>query len=199
MKENVIPVDIGKLSHGLKTTFLGVSEVFGSIGAETVPGFGIVEGDGSGLHGTGNGTANVPGVENAADGVREGTDNVRDNSGDGSGTAAPDEAVKDAKDGSGATSEGIPDGGGHAAAADGSNAVAPDTAETSGQETPAEEDRKASPLTVDDLIRVAAQKIKLKKGNSEKIGALVRAYGQTTLRDLPPEKFEAFMTDLSQI
>ena len=68
------------------------------------------------------------------------------------------------------------------------------------QEQPAKaKEEKKSSMTVDDLIKVGAQKVKAKKENSDKIGALVKSYGVESLRDLPEAKFEDFFTDLTQI
>ena len=38
----IVHVDLGKLSEGLALTFKGVTEVFESLGADEVPGFGTV-------------------------------------------------------------------------------------------------------------------------------------------------------------
>ena len=42
-------------------------------------------------------------------------------------------------------------------------------------------------------------KIKKKRDNNEKIGQLLKAYGVAQLSDLPAEKYEAFLADVSQI
>ena len=54
-------------------------------------------------------------------------------------------------------------------------------------------------LTIDDVTRTVAKKIQANRKNTEKIGKLVKAYGLESLKQLPPEKYEAFMTDLAQI
>ena len=67
-------------------------------------------------------------------------------------------------------------------------------------EKPAEETTTASTsITVDDLIRTAAAKVKANKANTDKIGSLVKSYGVETLRELPEGKYEDFFTDLTQI
>ena len=48
-------------------------------------------------------------------------------------------------------------------------------------------------------MKIAAQKMAKDAKVTEKIGALVKTYGVATLKELPEEKFEAFMTDLTQI
>ena len=191
--ENRVPVDIEKLSHGLRTTFIGVAEVFDSIGAEERPGFGVVEE-----------TTEEP-VENKAEPV------------DSADEAEADKAVDDsAAEDTGVDETGVDDIETEDASADDTaveNTLAENTvtentstgnvelnnpAEDTPGENPTEKTSDKSSITIDDLIKVAAKKIK-KKGNSEKIAALVKSYGKATLKEIPPEKFEAFMTDLAEI
>ena len=54
-------------------------------------------------------------------------------------------------------------------------------------------------LTKDDITSVIVAKIKQKRSNNEKIGQLLKAYGVDALSDLPAEKYEAFLTDISQL
>lgn len=54
-------------------------------------------------------------------------------------------------------------------------------------------------LTKDDITSVIVAKIKQKRSNNEKIGQLLKAYGVGALSDLPAEKYEAFLTDISQL
>lgn len=56
-----------------------------------------------------------------------------------------------------------------------------------------------STVTVNDIIRIASAKITANRKNSEKIGALVRSYGVSKMSELPEDKFEAFLTDISQL
>lgn len=76
------------------------------------------------------------------------------------------------------------------------------------QETPKEQPKKkAAPkkkqeqttLTADDLIRVVTQKIKQNRANKEKVLALLKSYGAAKVSDIPADKYEAFLTDLSQL
>ena len=60
------------------------------------------------------------------------------------------------------------------------------------QEPPAE-------LTADDLIRVVTQKIKKDRSNKENVLSLLKSYGAAKVSDVPPDKYEAFLTDLSQL
>ena len=58
---------------------------------------------------------------------------------------------------------------------------------------------KSTELTADDLIKVVTGKIKQNRGNKEKVLALLKNYGAAKISDVPPEQYEAFFTDLSQI
>ena len=68
------------------------------------------------------------------------------------------------------------------------------------QETPAA--AKSQPvvtITKDEITAVIVAKIKKKRDNNEKIGQLLKTYGVAQLSDLPTEKYEAFLADVSQI
>lgn len=54
-------------------------------------------------------------------------------------------------------------------------------------------------LTADDLIRVVTQKIKKDRTNKDKVLALLKSYGAAKVSDIPADKYEAFLTDLSQL
>ena len=54
-------------------------------------------------------------------------------------------------------------------------------------------------LTADDLIRVVTQKIKKDRSNQEKVLALLKSYGAAKVSDIPADKYEAFLTDVSQL
>ena len=54
-------------------------------------------------------------------------------------------------------------------------------------------------LTADDLIRVVTQKIKQNRANKDKVLALLKSYGAAKVSDIPQEKYEAFLTDVSQL
>ena len=58
---------------------------------------------------------------------------------------------------------------------------------------------KAAELTVDDIIKVVTGKIKQDRANKEKVLALLKSYGAAKISDVPADKYEAFLTDLSQI
>lgn len=56
-----------------------------------------------------------------------------------------------------------------------------------------------STVTVDDITKVIVAKIKQKRSNNEKIGQLLKTYGVDRVSSLPAEKYEAFLTDISQL
>ena len=66
-------------------------------------------------------------------------------------------------------------------------------------EPPAQQKPRVPILTKDDITSVIVAKIKQKRSNNEKIGQLLKAYGVGALSDLPAEKYEAFLTDISQL
>ncbi len=63
----------------------------------------------------------------------------------------------------------------------------------------AKKQEQPSELTADDLIRVVTQKIKKDRGNKEKVLSLLKSYGAAKVSDVPQDKYEAFLTDLSQL
>ena len=67
------------------------------------------------------------------------------------------------------------------------------------KKAPAKKQEPASELTADDLIRVVTQKIKQNRANKEKVLALLKSYGAAKVSDIPADKYEAFITDLSQL
>lgn len=72
---------------------------------------------------------------------------------------------------------------------------------TTDKDTPAAkaETQSAVTITKDEITAVIVAKIKKKRDNNEKIGQLLKTYGVAQLSDLPAEKYEAFLADVSQI
>lgn len=72
---------------------------------------------------------------------------------------------------------------------------------TADKDTPAAkaETQSAVTITKDEITAVIVAKIKKKRDNNEKIGQLLKTYGVAQLSDLPAEKYEAFLADVSQI
>lgn len=54
-------------------------------------------------------------------------------------------------------------------------------------------------VSIDDVTKVILRKIKQNKANEEKIGNLVSKFGVAKVKELSPDKYEAFLTDLSEI
>lgn len=67
-----------------------------------------------------------------------------------------------------------------------------------GPET-AETNKQVSTLTADDITKVIVRKIKQDRSNNEKIGAVLKTYGVAKVSELPASKYEAFLTDISQL
>ena len=81
-----------------------------------------------------------------------------------------------------------------------------DTAAGVSDEPPGEEKQDAgsdttavNTVTEDDLTKIIVRKIKQNRSNNEKIGAILRTYGVSKVSELPVFKYEAFLTDVSQL
>jgi len=62
-----------------------------------------------------------------------------------------------------------------------------------------EESEAASTVTADDITKVIVRKIKQDRSNNEKVAAILRTYGVAKVSELPNAKYEAFLTDISQL
>lgn len=67
------------------------------------------------------------------------------------------------------------------------------------KKTPAKKQEPASELTADDLIKVVTGKIKQDRANKDKVLVLLKSYGAAKVSDIPQDKYEAFLTDVSQL
>ena len=67
------------------------------------------------------------------------------------------------------------------------------------KKAPAKKQEPASELTADDLIKVVTGKIKKNRANKDKVLALLKSYGAAKVSDIPQDKYEAFLTDVSQL
>lgn len=67
------------------------------------------------------------------------------------------------------------------------------------KKAPAKKQKPASDLTADDLIKVVTGKIKQNRANKDKVLALLKSYGAAKVSDIPQDKYEAFLTDVSQL
>ena len=67
------------------------------------------------------------------------------------------------------------------------------------KKAPAKKQEPASELTADDLIKVVTGKIKQNRANKDEVLALLKSYGAAKVSDIPQDKYEAFLTDVSQL
>ena len=78
-----------------------------------------------------------------------------------------------------------------------------ETDKTVTEAAPAESTEEAATVspgvTQDDITKIIVQKLKKDRTNNEKIGAILKTYGAAKVSELPAEKYEAFLTDLSQL
>ena len=72
-------------------------------------------------------------------------------------------------------------------------------AEEPAAEEKTETDAPATSITADDITKVIVGKIKQNRSNSDKIGSLLKTYGAARVSELPASKYEAFLTDISQL
>ena len=79
-------------------------------------------------------------------------------------------------------------------------------AEAEEQAAPVEEVQDPTPaadqaqtVTVDDITKIIVRKVKQDRTNNEKIGAILKTYGVARVSELPTAKYEAFLTDISQL
>ena len=69
-------------------------------------------------------------------------------------------------------------------------------------EDPPKESPKPEPkqtVTADDITKIIVRKIKQDRSNSDKIGTILKTYGVAKVSELPLDKYEAFLTDVSQL
>lgn len=67
------------------------------------------------------------------------------------------------------------------------------------KEKKTEKPQPASTVTADDITKIIVQKIKQNRSNSEKIGSILKTYGAVKVSELSADKYEAFLTDVSQL
>ena len=64
---------------------------------------------------------------------------------------------------------------------------------------PAPASDQTQTVTVDDITKIIVRKVKQDRTNNEKIGSILRTYGVARVSELPTAKYEAFLTDISQL
>ncbi len=173
--EQLITVDAGKLSSGLKATFEGMAMIFDSLGVDA--GFDVTEKeeDKAGKKSAGKAKEDkVAGVVpkrkgEAEESATETAGNVA--AADGTGKAGHDAVTE-------------PETGESDEAAE---------AESENPENP------ASAISLDDVTKIIVQKIKQDRANNQKIGQILKTYGVAKVGELDPKKYEAFLTDLAAL
>jgi len=181
-ERNMLLVDASRLGQGIKTMFLGVAMVFGSLGLEEAAGEIGAAGEAAGVKDGKN-----PAVEIRESGVSEAAGNP-------SAKGEPQEtAVETPSAADDSTVEASMEG---VSAAD---APQEDDKPEGGNAPSDSAGTKKSAVTVDDITKVIVAKIKQKRSNNAKIGALLKTYGVEKVSSLPEGKYEAFLTDISQL
>jgi hypothetical protein len=64
---------------------------------------------------------------------------------------------------------------------------------------PALASEQTQTVTVDDITKIIVRKVKQDRTNNEKIGSILKTYGVARVSELPTAKYEAFLTDISQL
>ena len=54
-------------------------------------------------------------------------------------------------------------------------------------------------VTLDDITKVILTKLKRNRENSSKLESILKTYNVNNIKELPPEKYEAFLTDISEV
>lgn len=134
------------------------------------------------------------------------------NSGDTSGYGVENESVDSGKEGQNVEAETVDSRVPATVASDGSLSAdgaaedsevkqerAPATVTNTTTQATTENTVPATSVTEDDITRIIVRKIKQDRSNNEKIGSILRTYGAAKVSDLPAGKYEAFLTDVSQL
>ena len=187
-----ITVDAGKLSKGLKTTFEGVAMVFDSIGLPVQLGLTMDLEDGVSDEHSASGESGAPAA--SAESTAPAAEKV----------AVKKKAKADPKPEPASESTAVVETQEEAVSEESAPAAedvvesAP-AAEPETKEAPAEEVASVSSITIDDITKIIVQKIRQNRNTNEKIAAILKTYGVAKVSELPVDKYEAFLTDLSAI
>ena len=196
-----ITVDAGKLSKGLKTTFEGVAMVFDSIGLPVQLGLTMDLEDGvsdaravSDEHSesddpvapAASAESTAPAVEKVAVKKKAKVDTKPEPVSEPTAVSeTQEEAVSEES----------------ALAAEVAAEPEPEApvAEPSAEVPDAKNTEAVSSITIDDITKIIVQKIRQNRNTNEKIAAILKTYGVAKVSELPVDKYEAFLTDLSAI
>ena len=181
-----VTVKMSKLVEGIGTVFIGVLTMLESLDASTAKTF---------VSGFVGETSVIDGFVSAMSGTpttpKEETSAVEKPTAEETQKAAPaDASAEEVEDKT-------------AAEGKAAGATEPDAEEKATEEPAAEEktetDTPATSITADDITKVIVGKIKQNRSNSDKIGSLLKTYGAAKVSELPASKYEAFLTDISQL
>lgn len=175
------PVDITRLTEGLQTMFFGMSEIFGSIGAAEA---GNLIASGVSPEAASAKKSNSSSVVKTAQNAPIKTED-KPKTAKSAATTEPKSAYKPKPE-------------------------PQETVETSSKSNePIEPQPNAEPeqkpedskpgITMKEIIGIVTQKIEADRSNSAKIGDIVKSFGISKLTELPEDKYEAFMTQLTTL
>ena len=170
-KTQMVAVDACKLGQALKMTFEGVALVFDALGTDA-------------------GLCSLGKVEQA---VEKEDQKKTEEIGTADHPETDDAAANQSADPD--DDAGLP-WDSQADTSDAEGTVGEPVTETGELDTAAE---KSSAITLDDVTKIIVQKIKKNRSNNEKIGQILKAYGVAKVGELPDSKYEAFLTDLSEL
>ena len=175
-EDNLVTVDVRKLSIGLKTTFEGVVMIFDSIGVDA--GLDelkrVVKSDAA----ENLNESEPPNIEKEVKDESQVTEN-----GDAADIVASDD---DASDDPVATQD--------------DEITTEDTGQNEGSVVEKEtENKPPNNISQDDITKIIVQKIRVDRSKNETIGQILKTYGVSKVSDLPSSKYEAFLTDLAAI
>lgn len=175
-KAGNLPVDVGRLTNGMKTMFFGMSEIFGSIGAAEAADV-IADGRASEAHET---PATPPASAVPVESVAPDT---------GKADALEKEHRKQEEPQNEAPAE---------LDVSKQETAAPEKEKQKVTEAPAPAAEKGS-LTLVDLQKIAGTKILANRANQAKIQKIITSFGVSKLSDLKETQYEAFMTQLAAL
>lgn len=216
--DKFVAVEIRTFSHGMKSMFQGVAEIFASMGL-AAPEDMTEQGDKwipNGMEGDEKNenteTGSVPAVGNASPAGALYPDDrkggVATEAAEASGSAEVSEDAENLENAETGDTE-VEAG---TDSASGKKSTRKSVRKKAGKdaEAPAEkaEDKAAEAsagaagvpgVTQDDITKIIVQKIKQNRSNNERIGQLLKTYGVSKVSELPSGKYEAFITDLAAI
>lgn len=178
-KAGSLPVDVGRLTNGLRTMFFGMSEIFGSIGAAEAAG---VIADGRALE-----THETPAALPASDTPAASDVPIAPAVEKADALKKEHQKQAEPENETPAKSE-TPEQG----------SAASEQKESKNTEAPASAAEKGG-LTLVDLQKIAGTKILSNRANQTKIQKIITSFGVSKLSDLKESQYEAFMTELAAL